>query len=185
MFAFTILNESIKYDGSQLRSHFVLEKTGSYGNGGIVFIGEADVALSHMVDLEDVREGDYIYSPLMLHFILEFFPAELPKVVLWQRLFLAEIYKILVFEYKLPFSLQGDDLYLEDRKLSVSIATVSAVSSVIHTALNIKTENTPVKTVGLEELQIEPLVFARKVGENFQKEYNSIQKAIAKVRPVQ
>jgi hypothetical protein len=184
MFSFFILKDKIDYDGSQLRSHFILEKTGHYGNGAVSFIGAADVKIGHMVDLEDVLGEDFIYSPEMLHFILEFFPADLSNIVLWQRLFLLEIYKLLVAEYKLPFILDGDDLYLSDKKLSVSIATVSGVSSLIHTALNIKTENTPVKTVGLKELQIEPVELAEKVLHNFQKEYNSILKAISKVRSV-
>ena len=49
----------------------------------------------------------------------------------------------------------GDDLMIEGRKLSVSIATKSITSVLIHTGLNILSEGAPVAACGLEsELKI-------------------------------
>ena len=53
----------------------------------------------------------------------------------------------------------GDDLYLGDGKLSVSIATRSTVSTLLHLGVNVDNAGTPVKTASLADLDIEPRAF--------------------------
>ncbi|NUN07403.1 MAG: DUF366 family protein, partial [Bdellovibrio sp.] len=78
----------------------------------------------------------------------------------------------------------GDDIYLDDRKLSISIATRSPVSVMVHFAMNVTNKGTPVKTLSLEDLKIDP----RKVSEDlmalFKREFDSVLIATQKVRPV-
>lgn len=78
------------------------------------------------------------------------------------------------FHYRLPGC----------RKLSVSIATVSPVSALIHAGINVTTAGTPVRTAGLEMLGIDPAVYGRWVGENFARDYEKAWQACTKVRPV-
>jgi hypothetical protein len=54
----------------------------------------------------------------------------------------------------------------------------------IHFALNITNEGTPVPTCSLEDLQIDPKNFAEKVLKAFSEEYVSITEATQKVRPL-
>jgi len=70
------------------------------------------------------------------------------------------------------------------RKLSVSIATVSPLSGMIHAGINVSTAGTPVQTASLEMLGIDPVVYGRWVAENFARDYEKVWKACTKVRPV-
>jgi hypothetical protein len=74
------------------------------------------------------------------------------------------------------------DLYDEDAKLSISVATLTPVSSVIHFGINISSANTPVKTKGLEDYGVDPPDLAKKVLERYSQDIEGIYKARCKVR---
>ena len=80
----------------------------------------------------------------------------------------------------------GDDLMIDGRKLSVSIATKSATSILIHTGLNILSEGAPVAASGLtSELGITDIEdFAREVMKRYSEELDDIMIATTKVRGV-
>jgi hypothetical protein len=76
----------------------------------------------------------------------------------------------------------GDDLWVGDGKLSISIATASPVSSLIHFAVNATPGGAPVRTATLQQLGVEPAAFARAVLARVAAEQDSITVARAKVR---
>lgn len=179
------LEQTILYDGTQLSSGWIEKTSGLSGNAIVTFCGGADVPIENMVDLEDVARNAPIYSEEMLHFIIEIFDKDLEKMVLRQRLLIAIIEAALK---KYPqcrnIRREGDDLYDDRAKLSVSIATNSPVSCLIHTGLNILSQNTPVLTKGLNDYDIDPKPLALSVMVQFAKELASIHHAQTKVRPV-
>jgi hypothetical protein len=67
------IDKEIKYIGSQLSPHWIYKNFHIMGNAIVSFIGECDVNLSHMVDIEDVINDEPIYSKCMLSFIEENF----------------------------------------------------------------------------------------------------------------
>ena len=75
---------------------------------------------------------------------------------------------------------------INNRKLSVSIATKSTTSILIHTGLNILSEGAPVKASGLtSELGIEDVrEFALEVMKRYSEEIEDIKLASTKVRGV-
>lgn len=75
---------------------------------------------------------------------------------------------------------------IDGRKLSVSIATKSITSVLIHTGLNILSEGAPVKASGLKsELGIEDIKgFAVEVMKRYSEELKDIILASTKVRGV-
>ena len=75
----------------------------------------------------------------------------------------------------------GDDLFYGDGKLSISIATVSPVSALIHFAINITNENTPVKTASLGDLKVSHQSFAENLCASFVREIETIKEACTKV----
>ena len=77
------------------------------------------------------------------------------------------------------------DLFEDDSKLSISVATVSPLSSLIHFGINITSTNTPVKTKGLKDYDIEPYEFANLVIDRYTKEIEKIQTSRCKVKWVQ
>ncbi len=179
------INEEIKYIGSQLAPHWIYKNFHIQGDAIVAFIGECKVDLTEMVDIEDVINNEPIYSKLMLSFISEQFGIGLVEGVLRQRL-LITIIKELLEEKGIFVVRNGDDLMIDNRKLSVSIATKSITSVLIHTGLNILSEGAPVQASGLKsELGIENIEeFAQEVMKRYSEELEDIVLASSKVRGV-
>lgn len=175
----------IDYDGTQLVSHWIFKKFGTLGNAAVAFCGRCDVPVTHMVDLVDVQDNKPIFSENMLQVIAEFFDADLTQTIFAQRLLVALAQQEIIFRIQKPTIVRGgNDLYDDGAKLSVSIATASPVSTLIHFGINISSKNTPVKTKGLEDYGIEPFSFARALLESFRDELKTIGQARSKVRAV-
>lgn len=177
--------ETITYNGTQLSSHWAFRTMGLLGDSIVSFQGPCRVMLAEMVDLEDVRKNAPIFSHSMLHFIVEHFDMDLEKTILRQRMLITIIKDVLQESCGAEFTRDGDDLYAGEKKLSVSIATLTPVSTMIHTGLNIISKDTPVKTVGLADLglqdeEIEPL--GNLISQRYAKEIGEIRLARCKVR---
>jgi hypothetical protein len=67
--------------------------------------------------------------------------------------------------------------------MSVSVATKSNVSVLVHLGINIQTAGTPIPTSGLEELQIEPEAFSAAILERFRRDFSIWERARVKVAP--
>lgn len=176
--------KTIKYTGHQLSSLWAYRNFGLQGDSIVCFRGPCRIEFSEMVDVEDVLGKSEIYGPDMLHFIVEHFGDRLEKGVLRQRMLIAIIKDVL----DIPgLARRGDDLYLGGKKLSISIATSSPVSVMIHAALNVVSEGTPVKAAGLFDLGLkdnEILDFGRKICSLYKDEMLSARMACCKVRGV-
>lgn len=175
------------YDGAQLASLRGYLKHGLLGDSIIAWVGPCNVLVEHMVDGEDLLAGAEIRGDKMLHFVVEKFESTLLAGVSLQRLLAAmvkdELQKV-AGERALAASLfrDGDDIFVGDRKLSISIATQSPVSTLIHFAVNVTNEGTPVKTLSLGDLQIDAKSFALNLMQKFSAEVLSIRDATMKVR---
>ena len=179
------IDEEIKYIGSQLSPHWIYKNFKLQGDAIVSFCGECKVDLSEMVDIEDVINNEPIYSKYMLSFISEQFGVGLSEGVYRQRILIC-IIKELLEERGISAVRNGDDLIIDGRKLSVSIATKSITSVLIHTGLNILSEGAPVKASGLtSELGITDIKeFAIEVMNRYSAELDDITLACAKVRGV-
>lgn len=177
------IREEMTYTGEQLRSNFAYSNFGIMGDSIIGFCGGCNVKPEYMVDIEDIKSGSNIYSESMLHFIIEHFDTDIEKAILRQLLFATIIHELLN-NLKENFVTKriGSDLYDSDAKLSISVATVTPISSLIHFGINISSEHTPVKTKGLRDYGIDPHIFAREVMERYVREQDEIQRARCKVR---
>lgn len=177
------ISEKLTYDGTQLSAHWIYRKCDLQGNALISFIGACDVPIHQMVDIEDVKSQSPIYSEAMVHFLGEFFDLDLEKTVYRQRLLMVNIKELLEQKLTRVLTRKGDDIYDGDLKLTVSIATLTSVSTLIHAGINISSHNTPVPTRGLEDYDISPETFSREVLERFKLELESSWLARCKVRP--
>jgi hypothetical protein len=174
---FTKTNEI--YDGSQLRSLFAYMTHGLLGDSVVAWIGPCSVSFDHMVDGEDLRAQAKIEGERMVHFIVEMFDCSLLAAVAAQRL----LASIIMESLKNPeLHRDGDDIYLKDKKFSISIATVSPTSALIHFAVNVVNDGTPVPTLSLKDLKVDPEKFAHDILEKFAKEMISVRAATQKVK---
>lgn len=179
------IDEEIKYIGSQLAPHWIYKNFMIQGDAIVAFIGECEVKLTEMVDIEDVINNEPIYSKYMLSFISEQYGIGLTEGVFRQRLLMC-IIKELLEEKGIFVTRKGDDLIVDGGKLSVSIATKSTTSILIHTGLNILSEGAPVKASGLtSELGITDIkAFGLEVMKRYTEEIEDVILAGTKVRGV-
>ena len=178
------VKEKIKYTGKELRSHFAYDRFNLQGDSLLAFCGECEVAVSDLVDIADVKDNAPIYSENMLHFIAEFFYGDLEMVILKQRLLMVIIKDEISLLSGVSLVREGDDIYEGKAKLSVSIATSSPVSFMIHAGVNISSENTPVETKGLYDYGIDESKFAETILDSFAREMAGVKSARCKVRGV-
>ncbi len=186
------IEEEIKYIGSQLAPHWIYKNFNLLGDAIVAFTGEMDVKITEMVDIEDVISNSPIYSKKMVSFIIEQFGISLSECVLRQRflicIIIEELRKILGNKFEITRS--GDDIFVKidekNKKLSVSIATKSTTSGLIHTGLNIDPTGAPVDACGLTtDLGITEIKkFAKNVMKRYIEEDAEILDAVCKVRGV-
>lgn len=178
------IEKELKYTGSELAPHWIYKNYHLQGEAIVAFCGECEVKLTEMVDIEDVINDEPIYSKLMLSFIVEHFNIGLVECVVRQRLLICIIKEALEQELKGRFEVirSGDDLFVENRKLSVSIATKSITSVLMHIGINIDPTGAPVNAVGLEYLGISDSErFAENVMLKYSQEIDDIILASTKV----
>ena len=178
------LSQEIPYTGRELRSGWVADTTGIEGDALVAFVGPCEVPLEHMVDVEDIRRGVPIKAARMLHFLAEHFDTDLARTVLRQRLLVCRAAEILNQASAQHVRRNGDDLFVGERKLSVSIATASPVSTLIHLGLNIDPSGAPVPAIGLDELGVPVAEVAEQIMAAYVEEMQSCRTAHNKVRRV-
>ena len=150
------INEIFEYDGSQIDPSWAFQEFGIYGSSVVTWIGPVNITPDNLKDFADV--GLEIKSSYMVNFICEFFDQQPPNMrvaYLRQRL-LVMIFREILMEYGVQTERQGDDIFVDGRKLSISIASVSLSSAKIHFALNLEDKGTPsdVETIGLYDIKI-------------------------------
>ncbi len=178
------IDKEIKYIGSQLSPHWIYKNYHLLGDSIVSFVGPVNVKLGEMVDIEDVINNEPISSDKMLNFIIERFEIPLFQGVLEQRMFIS-IIKENLEKYGAKIKRKGDDLFFNGKKLSVSIATKSHVSCLIHTALNITDKGAPIEVSSLNEIGIINIEeFAQNIMDDYINEIKDIKNATCKVRGV-
>ncbi|WP_440946842.1 DUF366 family protein [Methanosarcina sp. T3] len=179
-----ILPEKFDYDGSQISSLWAYNSFGVQEDSIIVFRGACDVKIEHMIDLEDRRANESIRSEDMVSFIIEHFDsADLKLVYARQRLFTA-IVKEHLGGLGVHTAREGDDLFFKGKKLTVSIASTSAVSQKIHFGINVSHEiygNLREAGIGDDESIVR---FMQEIGEAYVREFEDIEKDLRKSRPL-
>lgn len=177
--------ENATYDGSQLTPLTNYLKHGALGDSIVGWKGKCAVTNEHMIDGEDLRKNAIIAGDEMLHFVIELFHFPLSSAVALQRL-MGEILilKINKHAQRMPgLKRTGDDLYWQNKKLNISIATCSQTSSLIHYGVNVTNEGTPVETCALVDFGItDAKAFAEEFMEACKAEVLSLKRAIVKVR---
>jgi hypothetical protein len=178
------ITDRIDYTGRQLRSHWIMERCGLVGDAAVGFVGSCDVSGDDLVDLEDRALGNTVAGDLMLHFIVELFGISLPGIVFAQRLLCTAAKEVVETAARVVLRREGDDLFSGTGKLSVSVATVSGVSGLIHLGLNITKDGVPVEAACLEDLRVDPAEVAPVILASFAREIDGALEAARKVRPV-
>ncbi len=180
-----LLPQPIKYDGSQIASLWAYSM-GIKGDSIVAFHGAMEVTFENMKDLEDRRAKKTICGDDLLHIIVERFdsPASLRLAYYMQRLLIVCIMEVLE-KNGIKTTRNGDDLFIDDRKLTVSIASAGVSSEKIHCGINLTTQGTPenVKTAALEDFGIKDWKnVAQEIADTFVQEMEDIEGDIVKTK---
>jgi hypothetical protein len=152
---YQFVEENMCYDGTQIRPLWALDKLKIKGSSIISWIGPMEIDPLKIIDVEDTEIE--IKSDKMIHFIVEHFDCQPTNIKLCyhrQRI-LVMILKDLISKWGIQSTRNGDDLFLDGGKLTVSIASISPTSMKIHLGVNITSQGTPkdVKTKGILEIE--------------------------------
>ena len=178
------VKKEITYTGAELAPHWIYKNFNLKGDSIVCFKGNVDVDLSHMVDIEDVINNEPIKSDKMANFIIEVFNSNLKEMIFRQRLFISIIKEVL-FDMGYITQRKGDDLFYNDKKLSVSIATKSITSTLIHTGINLISSGAPIEISSIADMEnIDEDLFIEEVMRRFCLEEEDIEFAKVKVRGV-
>jgi len=180
-----ILPDQIKYDGSQIAPLWAYS-IGIKGDSIVIFHGQMDVTFDNMKDLEDKKAGKTIRGDDLIHIIVERFdpPASMRLAYYMQRLLIVCIRDVLE-KHGIKTTRNGDDLFADGKKLTVSIASAGVSSEKIHCGINITTQGTPddILTSALEDFGIKDWkTIAKEVIEIFVHEIDDIEGDIVKTK---
>jgi hypothetical protein len=176
-----VLSEKFDYDGSQISSLWAYNNFGIQEDSIIAFRGACDVKIEHMIDLEDRRASEAIWSEDMVSFIIEHFDSTDLKLIYSRQRFFTAIVGEHLAELGIQTRREGDDLFLKGNKLTVSIASTSAISQKIHFGINVSHEAYGnLKEAGIKEEQISN--FMQALGEKYVHELEDIEKDLRKSR---
>ncbi|HEY9245365.1 MAG TPA: DUF366 family protein [Candidatus Methanoperedens sp.] len=180
-----ILPYKIKYDGSQIAPLWAYG-LGIKGDSIVIFHGPMDVSSENMKDLEDRNAKKAISGDDLIHIIVERFdsPASIRLAYYMQRLLIVCIMGVLQ-KRGINTTRKGDDLFIDGKKLTVSIASAGISSEKIHCGINITSKGTPqeVRTVALDEFGLnEWEIIAPEISETFIQEVEDIEGDIVKTR---
>jgi uncharacterized protein len=187
-----LLGGTHPYDGSPLSGHWAYLTHGIQGDSLLAFEGPCEVAVEALADLADAKDGAFIYSPRMLHFVLELFGPSLEEAVTRQWLMAAtaadeinaRLSQRLAGRAAKPARVErdGNDLWVGKRKLSVSIAAPTGVSVKVHLGINIESKGAPVPAMGLAELGLPARALALRLLERFADDHTRMRAARTKVK---
>ncbi len=173
----------VTYTGRELRSGWIGAVAGLEGDAAVAFVGPCHVANEDLVDLEDRRAGTFIRAARMLHVIAEHPDADMDVAVLRQRLLVCLLVEALAAR-GVHARRSGDDVFVEGRKLTVSIAAPATRGALIHLGVNVDPAGAPVAAVGLDELGVDPDALADDLLDAYARELASCAWATTKVREV-
>lgn len=180
-----ILPDTIKYDGSQIAPLWAYSM-GIKGDSIVIFRGAMDVTVENMKDIEDREAGKSIKGDDLIHIIVERFdsPASMRLSYYMQRLLIICVKDVLE-RRGIRATRNGDDLFVNGGKLTVSIASAGVSSEKIHCGINITRRGTPpeVRIAALEDSGIKDWdTFAREIAEVFIHEIEDIDGDIVKTK---
>jgi hypothetical protein len=170
---------------TELYGHFALKNFGVAGDAIVAFVGPCDVGTDNLVDLADQRAGARIVAARMLHFVVEHFGLALAEAVWRQRLLAAIVLEeVRQRAPQAPLRREGDDVYAGGGKLTVSIATLSPTSAIIHFGVNVDGAGAPIEVSDLGRLGVNAEELATVVMSRYADEVDRFVEALGKVRGI-
>lgn len=183
-----LIKDRLDYTGKEIKPLWTFKELGIQGDSITIFRGEMKVNRDELIDIKDlIREKDQEYpitSKDSLNLIIEHFDDASLRITYHRQRILIHIAKEKIERYG-EITRKGSDLYHDNRKLTVSIATASVSSGKIHLGINITDKGVPdyVNAAGLNSLGVQdPIALACEIAEEYAEEIKNIEDDITKTR---
>ncbi|WP_456472338.1 DUF366 family protein [Methanocaldococcus sp.] len=182
--------EEIDYTGKEIEPLWAYKKFNVKKDSLVAFIGKMEVDRNNMKDLADLKRENLkvpIKSERAMNFVVEHFDTNNIKVAYLRQRLLILIAKEVIESFGIKLRRDGDDLYINNKKLSVSIASSGITSHKIHLGINISSKGAEhVDIIGLGEYLDDNKI--KEVMENiaykYAEEIDKIEKDIRKTLPL-
>lgn len=181
---YKILSKVQKVTLDVMKPHWAFKNFGLLGDSIVAFRGKIDVKREELIDLFELKRKSMLPDCLLLNFIVEHFGDDLGKAILRQRVLLS------IAEEKIAHRIEGrlinrlgDDLFVQDRKLSITAVTVNPVSSKIHTGICISSSE-KCKFIGLKELNIDVDELSEVIVAQYRADMHDLKTKEWRMRPV-
>jgi len=187
-----ILEEFKTYTGEEIEPLWAFKTFDVQKDSIVGFIGPMNVKIENMKDLKDVKEEKDIEIPIKsseaVNFIVEHFDTPDLKITYLRQRILVSIAKDTIEKYyNVKLKKSGDDLYFNEKKLSVCIACRGISSGKIHLGINVKSDGVPshVSAIGLNDIGLNNIPEIMEViATEYSKEMSKIEKDIRKTLPL-
>ncbi len=181
--AVVIDGRGMTYDGSQLERAFIHERYGVQGKAVLVTRGPMDVPPDKTVDTEDIDSE--IKGEDVLHVIVDDPTVTDPITAgLEQRLLVIVAKETIESATGETLEREGDDLYHDGKKLTVSVFKPAGPGALMHLGINVTTEGVPVEATSLRDLGYggDPLNLGYRIARGFASEIEAVVLDATKMR---
>ncbi|WP_048059234.1 DUF366 family protein [Methanococcus vannielii] len=187
-----VLEEVKTYTGEEIEPFWAFKMFDIQKDSIIGFNGPMNVKIENMKDLKDIKEEQDIKTPIMssdaLNFIVEHFDNPDLKMIYLRQRILVSIAKDVIENYSgLKLKKSGDDLYFNEKKLSVCIACRGVSSGKIHLGINVKSDFVPthVSAIGLNDIGLSNVLeIMEDIAVEYANEMSKIERDIRKTLPL-
>lgn len=183
-----LVKDRLDYTGDQIKPLWAFRELGIQGDSIVIFRGAMKVRRDELIDIKDfIRERDEefpITSDDSLNLVIEHFDDGDLRLTYHRQRLLIDMAKEKMERFG-KITRKGSDLYYDDKKLSVSIATASVSSGKIHMGINITYKGVPdyVNATGLLELGVpDPFKLGEEIAIGYAEELKNIEDDITKSR---
>lgn len=182
---YLLLHEPMTMTIAAMKSHWALMNFDLWGNSLVVFRGRMQIEAREMIDLKELKRGTVFPDGDIVHFIIEHFGDDLEKGVLRQNIL------VNIAEEKLSHRMQnrrilrwGDDLYDEDRRITLTAVTQTPVSIKIHLGICIDSDMES-GFIGINEYGLDADELAEVIGNQYRADMKLLAEKCWRMRPIQ
>ncbi len=168
-----------------MKPHWALKKFDLWGDSLVVFTGPIDIKPEEIIDLKDFKSGTVFPRGEMLHFVIEHFGDSLETGVLRQNILVSIAEEKLA--HRLPADKKilrwGDDLYDEDRRLTITAVAPTLVSVKIHFGICIDPD--PENGFGgIDDYDLDPRELGEVIGNQYRADMRRLREKVWRMRPI-
>lgn len=181
---YKILPKTQKVTIDVMRPHWAFKNFGLLGDSIISFTGKIDVKREELIDLFELKRKSMIPDCILLNFVVEHFGDDLGKAILRQRILLSIAEEKLVHRVgNHQINRLGDDLFVQERKLSITAVTVNPVSAKIHLGICVNPPDKG-KFIGLKKLGVDVNELSEVIVAQYRADMHDLKTKEWRMRPV-